>query len=124
MKLPSIKTLSAIFPENPKQARAILEMTREDFLTAESCVHFDSVKQMIRASYHPPKVYSMKMHALDIVGRFHGSESIESTKGEYAEYLNTGDTYAPTLIRWRGRYRVQSLGDFVETMERQHIYFK
>ena len=30
---------------------------------------------------------------------------------------------ARAVIYWRGAYRVQSLGDFVETMERQWVHF-
>ena len=32
-------------------------------------------------------------------------------------------TLSRTIIYWRGRYRVQSLGDFVETMGRQGVRF-
>ena len=53
-----------------------------------------------------------------------GVEGVEEAKtGLYADYLNTGDTYAPTVIYWRGAYRVQSLGDFVEIQERQGYRF-
>lgn len=34
-----------------------------------------------------------------------------------------GETYAPTVIYWRGQYRVQSVGDFIETMQRQGVRF-
>lgn len=126
MRLPSIKTLSPIFPHDPKMARAILQMSREDFLKGPSCAAFDAVKAMIRTSYNPHfiKPYYLKMAALNALGGFYGVECIASTREEFADYLNTGDVYNPTIIFWRGRYRVQSLGDFIETMERQHIYFK
>lgn len=58
------------------------------------------------------------MAALNAVGRFYGLASAETIAGEYADFMDTGDIYAPTVIRWRGRYRVAALGDFIETMER------
>ena len=124
MRLPSIKTLSPIFVDKAIEARKILQMSRVDFFNAPSSRHFDEVKQIIRTSYNTPRTYVLQMAALSLLGDFYGHESIESTKGEYAEYLNSGDTYNLTLIRWRGKYRVQTLGDFVETMERQRVYFK
>ena len=33
------------------------------------------------------------------------------------EYINTGDTYAPTICHWRGKFRVCSLGDIVEYIQ-------
>jgi hypothetical protein len=33
-------------------------------------------------------------------------------------YINAGDTYIPTLIRFRGNVRFLSVGDIVEMMER------
>lgn len=126
MNLPSVKTLSRIFPENAKLARQIFGMSRADFLNGESCAPFDAVKDMVRTSYNPQfiKPYVLKMTALNTLGGFHGVECVASTREEFADYLNAGDVYNETIIFWRGRYRVQSLGDFIETMERQHIYFK
>ena len=71
---------------------------------------------------------SLRLHAMNKAINAHGVERIQRTgprcATEFAEYLNMGDPYNATLIYWRGRYRVQSLGDFVETMERQGINFK
>ena len=70
----------------------------------------------------------LRMSAMNKAINAHGVESIQRTGPrcavEWALYLNTGDAYKATLIYWRGRYRVQSLGDFIETMERQGIKFK
>lgn len=50
----------------------------------------------------------------------HGGERMHG--GIVAAYLNSGDTYAPTLLRRTGSPDVQltTLGDFVETYERHH----
>ena len=97
MKTPSIKTLKLIFGDNAKKAKEI---------------------------FKTPKTYDLRMYALNMLAEGFGVESIESTQGEYASYLNMGDTYNITIVYWRGNYRVQSIGDFVEVMERQSIYFK
>ena len=75
------------------------------------------------ADHHGP----LRMHAMNKAINAYGVESIQRRGPrcavEFALYLNTGDTYNVTLIYWRGRYRVQSLGHFIEAMERQDINF-
>lgn len=121
IRLPSIKTLAEIFGDKAKQARAILETkdTRE--------IKSPTVDDVRQNSMRNHKKYYIKMLALSDLGGFHGVEGMASDNdylsGEFVEYLNAGDCYIPTLIYWRGRYRVQSVGDFVETMERQGIRF-
>lgn len=117
MKLPSVKTLSRVFTD-AKQARAIFEMSREQLLQTKA----GSARN--KECYHSPTTCDLRMHTLrSIEDGLYGLEAIQSVNGFYAEYINTGDMYAPTVIYWRGAYRVQSLGDFVETMERQGIRF-
>lgn len=76
-----------------------------------------------RACHNAPPWYLVRLEALNAAGRFHGIESADSTAGEFASFLNAGDSYAPTVIYWRGAYRVQCIGDFVETLERRGIRF-
>lgn len=117
MRLPSVKTLSAVFTD-PTQARAILEMTHVQLR------ELPAGAARIHECHHAPKWWDVRMHCLNAIDDgLHGLESVQSVNGAYAEYLNTGDTYAPTLIYWRGAYRVQSIGDFIETMERQSVRF-
>lgn len=108
MKKPSIKTLARIF-DNPREARKLFEMGRAQLLETERG------KTRATECYNPPKTYDLRLTCLSHCGGFHGVESIETCAGdEWATYLNAGDTYADTVIFWRGKYRVQSLGDFVE----------
>lgn len=117
MRLPSIKTLSQVF-NDPKQARAILEMSRAQLLALPAGA------ARARECLNPPKTYDVRMHCLNAIDAgLHGLESVRSRTDEYAGYLNTGDSYAPTLIYWRGVYRVQSVGNFVETMARAGVHF-
>ena len=113
MRTPSIKTLSAVFA-NPREAKRILTMTRAELL------RLDAGRALDTECHHLPSTWALRMTCLNAIDAgLHGLESAETTEGEYATYLNTGDSYAPTVIYWRGRYRVQSIGDFIETQERR-----
>lgn len=118
MNTPSVKTLSAIFGEKAKEAKL--------FLTVDNTrtIKTTAVDLLRSTCFNPPGKRMVRLTALNELGDFHGVESLETVNGEYAEYLNADDTYAGTLIFWRGKYRVQSVGDFVETMERNGINFK
>lgn len=117
MRLPSIKTLSRVFEDAPA-ARRIMEMTRAQL------AELPAGAQRLRECLNSPKTWDIRLHCLNAIDAgLHGIEAIQSTGREYADYLNSGDTYAPTLIYWRGAYRVQSVGDFIETMERQNVKF-
>lgn len=117
MRLPSVKTLSAVFSD-PKRARAVFEMSRAQLLALPAGA------TRFAECYHPPKTYDLRLHCLSAIeSSLHGPEAMKSTAGEYADYLNVGDSYDPTVIYWRGAYRVQSVGDFVETMGRRGVHF-
>lgn len=117
MRTPSVKTLRIIFGDNAKEAKRMLTCNTAD-------IHTQAAENLRRECYHKPTRLMIRMAALNELGELPGVEAAESANGEFAEYLNTGDTYAPTLIYWRGNYRVQSVGDFIETMERCGIRFK
>ena len=112
MRFPSITTLSRVFSD-PREARRLLTMPYRELR------QLPAAQARIRECYHPPE-YDVRMHCLNADAGLFGLETIEFN-GEYADYLNTGDCYADTLIYWRGTYRVQSVGDFVETMGRRGI---
>lgn len=110
-RLPSVATLAAVF-DDPKEARRVLGLSRL------ALVALPAGDRRVRECYHPPSTDDERMHVLNSLDPgLHGVEAIK-VGSEYADYLNTGDTYAATLIFWRGNYRVQSWGDFVEIMER------
>jgi hypothetical protein len=61
------------------------------------------------------------MHVLDSIAETHGVEYIAHKDDSLSqamgiEYLNTGDSYALTIVRFceTGNYRVVSWGDIVE----------
>lgn len=108
MSLPSIKKLAEIFGDNAKRARFILEADRKTLLDLPENETWLSLCHCL------PFTEELRLNALDVLGGFHGVESAENDDGEYMEYLNAGDTYAGTLVYWRGNYRVTTLGDMVE----------
>jgi hypothetical protein len=119
-KTPSIKTLSSVFTD-AVQAKKILQMTRNELLQTPA----GSARNA--ECYNPPKTYDLRLTVLNAIELgLHGVEWFENDKGVYdgALYLNAGDIYAPTLIYWNSSYRVQSVGDFIETMEKQGVKFK
>lgn len=124
MRYPSIKTLSALFGDNAKRARAIID---------GSARKADNIALLEQAGYSNPDTLSpldRRLLALNFLGEFHGVEYIpvDRDRDNYrdahgAEYLNTGDTYALTVIYDHGRdlWLVQSIGDWIELAERRGV---
>ena len=117
MRTPSSKTLRFIYGDKAKEAKALLKANRADLLKNEAA------DKMRRACYSTVRNFELRLCALNALGEFYGVETISAVNGERADYLNAGEMYTPTLIRWRGNYRVQSIGDFIETLERQGVRF-
>lgn len=123
MRFPSIQSLKSVLHNSIgmdaiRLARKIGKADRAGILTLSS----DAMNWHCKA-FRPGTSY-LRLLALNQALEMHGIEYLRSTGGEYAEYLNTGDMYFPTIIRWRGNYRVQSIGDFIETMERRGVRFE
>jgi hypothetical protein len=117
-RLPSIRTLRTVFADRAPEARRILEMTRSELMTYPEAIS--------RASecYHPPQTFDLRLEVLaSIDSGLHGIEGFDLGRRDGTSatlyYLNAGDTYTTTLTYWAGRYRVESWGDRVETLERQ-----
>lgn len=115
MNLPSIKTLDSAFPGKGKELRRALEMRR-----SELAAHPAGAAR-IAECFHPPKTYDVRLHVLNAIAETcgveytsHAEDSFYSPRG--FDYLNTGDTYAATILYFHetGRYRVSSWGDEVE----------
>jgi hypothetical protein len=114
-RLPSIKTLEVAFPGKGKLLRQALEMTK-----AQLKQHPAGAQRWAEC-YHPPACYDLRLHVLDSIASTYGVEYIASPKDTFTttlgiDYLNTGDSYALTIVRSAdtGNYRVTSWGDLVE----------
>ena len=116
MTLPSIKSLETAFPGKGKALRRLLESNK-------AVREHPAAVELARQCYNPPGLAYMRMTALNTEAGTFGVEAVwykgespnDCTSAPAFEYLNTGDTYAATIIRWSdGRYRVASWGDIVE----------
>lgn len=108
MRLPSIKTLADVFGSNAREARRVLEMSRAELETLPAC------EARVKECYHRPATSDLRLTALDALAGTNGVEGFQVRDGGWCEYLNTGDTYAATLLRFRGRYIVGCWGDIAE----------
>ena len=72
-----------------------------------------------------PLARELQLHAIDLVLDNYGIESIRGPEGAFvADYSNTGDTYATTVL-WDNldcRWRITSYGDHIEALERKGIH--
>jgi hypothetical protein len=114
-RLPSIKTLDAVFPGKGKGLRQVLEMTK-----AQLKDHPVGQKRWAEC-YNPPSCYDLRLHVLNAVAETYGVEYVASANDSFTQargfdYLNTGDSYTPTIIRMAesGNYRVACPGDLIE----------
>lgn len=88
--------------------------------------HFPQTDKWANSCYNPLPAKDCKLSALNELLELHGVEAIrdEHSWDRYygdciAEYLNTGDSYAATIVldHQRGKWLLTSWGDFVESRE-------
>jgi hypothetical protein len=104
MNKPSQQTLERAFPGKGKVLRRLLTSDHDAAIKRE------------RECFNSPSLADLRMHALNAELETFGVEYIKGKgRSRSIEYLNTGDTYATTIIRFSdGQYRVSSWGDIVE----------
>ena len=112
MNIPSVKSLRMVFGEKAGEARRLIS-------GQSSPMQYESVQVWIKACVHTPDTQALVMEALDELADTYGVEYVAEGKGPKSpsfEYLNTGDSHAPTLIRFEasGRYAVSSFGSVIE----------
>ncbi len=105
-RVPSLKALAAVFPDPAVavQAKLVLHMTKDELLETEG-----GGKEM-----YASKTWMMRMAELDRLAETFGVETFALKGGKFVDYLNTGDSYAATICRVGGHYRVSSWGDLAE----------
>lgn len=107
---PSLKRLESAFPGKGAELRALL--TGEVKTTA-----YKSVQELESRCYHRPSYSHRLMTALDEITEGCGVEFIRDRNGDaLLEYVNQGDPYAVTLVRWitSGHIEVTGWGTIVE----------
>lgn len=114
---PSAKVLEAAFPGQGKTLRTLL--TNNDAVRQ----HPAAIARE-RECYSSPTLADLRMTALNAELECFGVEHVHDAgadssfmycTGKCFDYLNTGDTYGTTIIRFSdGRYRVGDWGTIVE----------
>ena len=112
LRVPSVKTLTEVFGENARKARAYL---KGELDPDEN----ENVAEWIRHCWHEPPWIDKVMEVLNELAETFGVEAIFRESDDSWPtflYLNTGDTYAPTLIFNCEKLTiyVSSWGDVVE----------
>lgn len=92
--------------------------------TVDPCEASEDARAWIARCYNRPSDTEIKMRALVQVLDGYGSDAIwgASCTQPVAAYVNTGDTYAPTVVLdyVAMRWRLTTMGDFVERYEHRY----
>jgi hypothetical protein len=70
---------------------------------------FEAARRRTAECYNRPGLTDLRMTVIDDLLETHGVEGDENI-----EYCNAGDTYAPTICYYQGRFVVSSWGDIIE----------
>ena len=107
---PSIKALDGLTADRElsKVLKQLLTASRAELEATPAG------EERIRECWTPPKTSDLRLTCLNAALGAYGVEAFQTRKGELVEYLNMGDTYAPTIVRFRGNYRIACWGDFAE----------
>ena len=111
VRTPSIKTLQTLHDVDAEKARALKAIlkARRAVLEAHS-----AGGARVAECWTAPSTSDLRLTCLNAELGTYGVEAFWTPKGELVEYLNAGDTYAPTIVRFRGAYRVACWGDIAE----------
>jgi hypothetical protein len=114
MRAPSKKRLISELGLSPEQADTARALVYREIRTDDP--RFKETNAWLEKCYHRPSYPERLMSCLDEVIRGDGVEVIEEDGRLLALYVNTGDTYSPTLL-YNLKTRAVSLttwGDFAE----------
>jgi hypothetical protein len=92
--------------------------------TVDPCEASSDARAWVDRCHHRPGTREIQLRALVQVLDGSGDEAIWG-RDEYqpvAAYVNTGDTYSPTIILdyIAARWRLSTFGDFIERFERKY----
>ena len=123
MNIPSIKRLCEnlkIDKTTAQAARRIMAGEQAQEREANPDKYAATIRWMA-GCYNPPGAIIIRLNMLnDLLGGFgvECSGAVDMRNGAPLEYINTGDTYTPTICLFRGRWVLSSWGDIVEKHEK------
>ncbi len=116
--IPSIKTLTAAFPDLSRERIALLRAIMHGTApkVCRGC-KADMPSERYCPYFHDGVHRYSRMARIDAVLETHGVEYVPAGKGTRSpafSYCNTGDTYGTTILCVNDRFRVGCWGDLVE----------
>jgi hypothetical protein len=119
MKAPSIKTLCESLHLDKDKAKLIRALIKKEQKTRDESL-FPETFKWVQACYNRPSWVERVLSCFNELLESHGVEAIqgESFRFPLMAYVNTGETYQPTLLFcYKSQtFRVQSWGDYVEQL--------
>jgi|694.fasta_scaffold70168_11 hypothetical protein len=111
MNAPGAKRLREYLGLSDEQARLVRGLIRREVKTMDATL-FPEANKHFAACYNPLPYTDRLMECLDEVVGSYGVEGLD----DGSLYLNTGDTYSPTLLysARSGTIRLTTWGDYVE----------
>jgi len=112
-----------------RKAAIVLALIRGQLDPLSYPSHFPETDTWVHQCHYLPRQSERVLSALNELLEMHGVEGLR-IEGEHvdnhyydivATYLNTGDSYAPTILldHERNKWRLTSCGDFVEAREQR-----
>lgn len=124
-KAPSAKALIAAFGITPEKADIARKLIKGEQTTWDHNL-FPRSNAYFAGCYNKPSRLCRIMECLNELLGMHGVECLGEvrTYGPPAEYLNTGDTYAATLLfdRLANNFKLTSWGDWLEANENKPAF--
>lgn len=117
MRLPSVKTLTAAFPDLTRTDAELLRAILRGYTRPKHHPdRFPLTIQWARSCYNWPTAREWNMAAANELLGGYGVEAAfdDGAAWPWLEYVNFGEAYAPTLCRVNGRYVVAAWADLVE----------
>lgn len=109
--MPSLARLAEAFGEDaaPLLRRILKSRSRSELLTLSS-----DAADLERRSYGRQSMQALRFAALNQVMEGFDAEAFRTHRGEWVTYVNTGDTYNVTILKFRGTYRIGDWGSIAE----------
>jgi hypothetical protein len=122
---PSKKALIDALNITPEQADTVRGLIRGTVIT-KNPAQFPKANAYFSKCHHEPGRLTRILECLNEVLEMHGVEALGGvrTYGPPAEYLNTGDTYASTLLfdHIAGNFKLTTYGDWLEKNENKPAF--
>jgi len=111
--------LRRAFPDAPETSMRLALALMRKGSTLDPCEYSAAARELANSPYGRHRRHTLVLAALDTLLGTHGVEplgEIHPFDGPPFKYLNTGESYAPTVVWYRssGRYYVRCYGNLVE----------